>query len=62
MMRDCGQVISLIETVLSQAKVSNGGFSDAWRDKYEEIRAAYYQSDDKHLAFLAQLDAMARPR
>jgi hypothetical protein len=56
------QVISLAETVLSQAKASNGDTPDAWRDKYEEIRAAYDQSDDELQALLAQLDAMARPR
>jgi hypothetical protein len=56
------QLISLTETVLSQAKASNGGTVDAGRDKYEQIGAAYYQSDDELQALLAQLDAAARPR
>ena len=54
------QVISLTETMLSQAKSSDESALKASVDKYEEIAAAYNQSDDDLQALLKQLEAMAR--
>jgi ABC-type transporter lipoprotein component MlaA len=54
------QVISLTETMLSQAKSSDEPALKGSIDKYEEIRAAYNQSDDDLQALLKQLAAMVR--
>jgi hypothetical protein len=54
------QVISLTETMLSQAKSSDEPALKASIDKYEEIRAAYNQSDDDLQALLKELAAMVR--
>jgi hypothetical protein len=55
-----GQVISLTETMLSQAKAADDRAREASIDKYEEMRAAYNKSDDELQALLVQLDAIAR--
>jgi ABC-type transporter lipoprotein component MlaA len=55
-------VIALTETMLSQAKSSDESALKASIDKYEEIRAAYNQSDDELQALLKQLAAMVRSR
>jgi hypothetical protein len=54
------QVISLTETMLSQAKSSDDSALKTSIDRYEEIRDAYNQSDDELQALLMQLKAMAR--
>jgi hypothetical protein len=55
-------VISLTETMLSQAKSSDESALRASIDKYEDIRAAYNKSDDELQLLLTQLEDMARSR